>query len=123
MKDFRALETALDALGKRCKEISDKHKKLFTEASTCLDPYRLGIFQDFQRVLNDFKQCQNPDDHETIWDAFLNEYEVLNRGFPRMQGFLGLMKSEAKPSTRRKPKEAYVKWIADSTQHVTINDR
>src|ERR1700691_4525111 len=40
MQSFRALGTALDNLGKKCKEISDKHKKLFTEACTSLDGYR-----------------------------------------------------------------------------------
>jgi hypothetical protein len=141
MKHYRDLESALDALTKRCKEVSDKHKKLFTEACTLvdrikadatsrkvqatteLDNYKAQIHQDFMRVLNDVKQSQSNDNLEALWDAFVNHYEALARGFPFMRGFAGQMKAAPKPTgPQRKPKEAYVKWITDSTQATMYND-
>ena len=141
MPCFRALETSLGNLGNKCKEVSDKHKKLFTEACASLDAYRQQavarrnqaqtevdqychrLHQEFQRAANSAKQSQTMEQLEVIWDAYLREYEHYTVGFARMAGYLNTMKGFAKPTANNhKSKEEYVRELEASSDLGVISD-
>jgi hypothetical protein len=143
MKAYRELQAALNALGAQCKAISDKHKKVYTEACTFLDGvrqeatarnvqatnevdhYRQQISAELRHAHDQLNQLGALNDNfQNIWNALIHECEHILPGFPRMKGYLDQMKREPLPmAPGHKTKEVYVKHAHDISDLGVINDR